>query len=114
MQTAAAASVTSATDSSARASGPFAPALRGSYAKALDRPRGCPALPDDEWDDNATEEEKFIALKAAVQEGLDDIDAGRVIEVPADKLESFIHELGERAAARVQTRREMPQYARAS
>jgi len=101
-------------DPSASASGPFTPALRGSYAKALDRPRGCPALPDDEWDENATEEEKFIALKAAVQEGLDDIDAGRVIEVPADELESFIHELGERAAARVQARREMLQYARAS
>jgi len=112
MQTVAA--LRSAPETAAFNSGPFEPFLSGSYSEALDRPRGHPALPDDEWDDNATEEEKFIALKAAIQEGLDDIDAGRVIEVPADKLEAFIHGLGEKAAARVRAREAALQYAHAS
>ncbi len=43
---------------------------------------------------------RLQALRAAVQVGLDDIDAGRYTELAADELEDYIEMLGERAAAR--------------
>lgn len=43
---------------------------------------------------------KLRALQAAVQVGLDDLDAGRYVELEDDELEGYITMLGERAAAR--------------
>jgi len=71
-------------------SGPVAPFLDGTYAESLGRARGHPALPDDEWDDNATDEEHFAALKAAVEEGFRAFDEGRYIEIPAGGFGDFI------------------------
>jgi len=103
MQTAAVAP--SASEIAALDAGPFEPFLRGSYSEALGRSRGYPALPDDERDDTATEEEKFIALKAAIDEGIAQIESGQVIEVPHGELRNYIHQLGEEASRRLREQR---------
>ncbi len=46
---------------------------------------------------------KLEALKAAVRVGLDDLAAGRYIELEYDEIEDYVNMLGERAAARVAT-----------
>ncbi len=45
------------------------------------------------------EAEKLAALRAAVQVGWDDIAAGRYIDIADDTLESYLDDLGARAAA---------------
>jgi len=87
------------------ASAPVAPFLRGSYAESLGRPRGHPALPDDEWDYSATDEERFAALKAAVEEGFRANEKGDYVKVPADRLGDFLNEIGERASQRLRAKR---------
>jgi len=77
--------------------GPFEPFLNGSHSKALGRSRGYPTLPDD----GPTEEEKFIALKAAIDEGIAQIDSGQVIEIPHGELRNYIRQLGEEASRRL-------------
>lgn len=44
---------------------------------------------------------KLEALKAAAQVGLDDLAAGRYVELEHDEIEDYVNMLGERAAARV-------------
>jgi antitoxin ParD1/3/4 len=45
---------------------------------------------------------KLKVLKQAARKGWDDIAAGRYIEVPDNKLEDFIGQLGKQAARRAQ------------
>jgi len=87
------------------ASAPVAPFLHGSYAESLGRPRGHPALPDDEWDDSATDEERFAALKAALEEGFRAHAEGDFVRVPANQLGAFLNEIGERASRRLNAKR---------
>jgi len=62
-----------------------------------------------------TEEEKFAALKAAVEEGFAQIDAGLGIRISSlEEHEAFINELSERAGKRARARREAQQLARVS
>jgi len=65
----------------------------------------------EEWVGTPTEEEKLAALKALIDEGFAQIDAGLGIEVPHDQLGAFIHGLSEEAAARVRRKREARHYA---
>jgi len=81
-----------------------APFLRGSYAESLGRPRGHPALPDDEWDANATDEERFTALKAAVEEGFSAFDEGRYIEIPPGGFGDFIDKRVEEVSRRMRVK----------
>jgi len=90
----------SAFDSSA----PAAPFLRGSYAESLGRPRGNPALPDDEWDDSATDAEGAAALKAAVEEGFRAFEEGRYIEIPAGGFVDFIDKREEAVSRRLRAK----------
>jgi len=70
----------------------------GSYAKALGWPRGSLAFPDVEWDAHATEEERFTALKAAIDEGFRDVDEGRTIEISSpEQLREMLRNAGETA-----------------
>jgi len=84
---------------------PAAPFLRGSYAESLGRPRGNPALPDDEWDDNATDEERFAALKAAVEEGFRAFDEGRYITIQPGQTRVFLRQMGEKVSQRLRAKR---------
>jgi len=49
----------------------------------------------------ALEAAKLEALKKAAAQGFDDLDAGRFIEIPDDRLEDYIADLGRKAAAKV-------------
>jgi len=113
MQTAAAPDSLVAVSASASAAAPapaldasasVAPFLRGSYAESLGRPRGHPALPDDEWDDNASDEERFAGLKAAVEEGFRAFDEGRYIEIPAGGFGDFIDKREEEVSRRLRVK----------
>jgi len=86
-------------------SAPAEPFLRGSYAKTLGRPRGNPALPDDEWDESATDEERFDALKAAVEEGFRAFDEGRYITIQPGQTRAFLRQIGERVSQRLRAKR---------
>jgi len=78
--------------------GPEMPFQEGSYAKALGRPRGSLAFPDVEWDAHATEEERFTALKAAIDDGFRDVDEGRTIEIASsEQLREMLRNAGETA-----------------
>jgi len=75
----------------------------GSYAKALGRPRGSLAFPDVEWDAHATEEERFTALKAAIDEARAEYDAGHYIEISSpEQLRKMLRNAGETARSKVQ------------
>jgi len=83
--------------------GPEMPFQEGSYAKALGRPRGSLTFPDVEWDAHATEEERFTALKAAIDEGFRDVDEGRYIEISSpEQLREMLRNAGETARSKVQ------------
>jgi len=86
-------------------SGTAAPFLDGTYVESLGLARGHPALPDDEWDDNATDEERAAAFGAAVQEGFGAHEKGDYVKVPAGRLGDFLNEIGERASQRLRAKR---------
>jgi len=82
---------------------PEMPFQEGSYAKALGRPRGSLTFPDVEWGAHATEEERFTALKAAIDEGFRDVDEGRYIEISSSgQLRETLRNAGETALSKVQ------------
>jgi len=62
----------------------------------------------EEWVGNPTEEEKFAALKALIDEGIEQIEAGQVIEIPHGELRNYIRQLGEEASRRLREQRAAP------
>jgi len=108
MQTAAAPSVSSATN--------FAPSLVDFRAPSTSE--RTPPYWDaerEEWVGTPTEEEKFAVLKAAIDEARAEYDAGLGIRISSrEEHEAFINELSERAGARARARREARQLAQAS
>jgi len=86
-------------------SAPAEPFLKGSYAKALGRPRGHPALPDEEWDAKATYEEREAALKAALDEGFRAYEAGDYVTIYPGQTRAFIKQIGEEASQRLKAKR---------
>jgi len=108
MQTAAAAPSVSSTTAFAPSPVDFREASSERIAPYWDEER-------EEWVGNPTEEEKFAALKALVDEGFAQIDAGLGIRISSrEEHEAFINELSERAGERARARREAQQLARVS
>jgi len=81
-------------------------------AEAPDLPKADPARASwsdaqwEAWAATATDEEKFVELKAAVQVAFDEIDAGLGIRVSSqEEHEAFFRDLLERAGERARARR---------
>ncbi|MGO1544844.1 MAG: hypothetical protein ACTHXA_10960 [Gulosibacter sp.] len=53
---------------------------------------------------NETDEGRYAELKAAVNVGLEQLDSGEGIEIPADSLADYIHSLGQIATERAARR----------
>jgi len=58
-----------------------------------------------EWDAHATEEERFTALKAAIDEARLEYDAGLAMRIPHGQLRAYIGKLGEEASRRLREKR---------
>jgi len=92
MQTAAAASVTSATA--------FAPSVGDFRTSSSERIAPYWDAEREEWVGTPTEEEKFAALKAAVEEGFRDIDEGRCFQFSSfEEFRALIRATDEEAMA---------------
>jgi len=59
----------------------------------------------EDWVGTPTEEEKFAALKALIDEARAEYDAGLGIKIPHGELRNYIRQLGEEASRRLRERR---------